>query len=169
MALVPRLVSALDVPIIAAGGIMTGSGVLAALSLGASAVQMGTAFLCTKESGAGATYQSQITGLKDLDVDLTTPTKAYSGKMARAINTAFIEHFETTEVPIPAYPLTNTLCGSLRKEASKKNETAVMSMWAGQGAPLISSSLSAEELLRNIRQELSLSLADLHRLNICNP
>lgn len=152
MALLPRIVDAIDRPVVAAGGIMDSRGIVAAMSLGAAAIQMGTAFLTTIESGANPTYKEALLDLKKHDVDMTTITDVYSGKMVRAIKNEFIEHMEATVAKVPPYPITNSLSTPLRKEAAKQKATNIMSMWSGQGVPLITEQLSVEEFLSKLRK-----------------
>lgn len=161
MALVPLITSHLDLPVVAAGGIVNGKSIVAATALGAAAVQMGTAFLTTKESGADQTYKNELVKMKHYGRDMTTLTKAYSGKMARGINTDFIRYMESHVRPIPSYPIPHLLSSPVRKEAVKQKVTNIMSMWSGQGVPLIDSELKAEELLKKLRDEVSESLQEL--------
>lgn len=166
MAFVPLLVNNIDRPIIASGGIMDGQGIVAALSLGACAVQMGTAFLSTKESGAPKAYKQRLIGTKNNDEDLTTITNAYSGKKARGLHTAFIEYMETELDSIPAYPIANMLSSPVRKEAIKQEITDLYSMWCGQGVPLITDGLTVDELLVKLRSEVKETLQDLSTITL---
>ena len=168
IALIPQMVAYIDLPIIAAGGIMNGQSIVSAMSLGASAVQMGTAFLTTKESGADSTYKTELTKQKDSNIDVTRLTEVYSGKMARGINTTFIDYMESRVPSIPPYPITNILSGPVRKEAVKKHAINIMSMWAGQGVPLVKSNLTADKLLEQLRNEIQESIDGLSELKLSN-
>lgn len=160
MALIPSLVRGIDRPIIAAGGIMDGRGIVAATALGACAVQMGTAFLSTKESGCHPSYKKELTEAKNKPYDVTTVTDVFSGKMARGINTSFIEYMEAHLSSVPDYPIPHNLSSPLRKEAAQQKATQLMSMWSGQGLPLITDNLSANALIEQLRDEIEASLKD---------
>lgn len=165
MVLISQLVNGIKQPIIAAGGIMDGHGIMASLSLGASAIQMGTAFLTTKESGANKHYTAELIKAKNKPYDATILTSAYSGKEARALKTAFISHIESnTSISIPPYPITHALTKAMRKKAVEENATGIMSMWAGQGINLITKDLMAKDLVNKLREEVDQSLKD--RLNL---
>lgn len=149
MALVPQVVDHVTVPIIAAGGIMDARGVLAAEVLGASAVQLGTAFLTCEESGTNPIHKKTI--LESFE-DSTVVTNVFSGKPARGIHNYFIEQMNDYEDAIPAYPFQNTLTRALRKEAGKQQNIQFMSLWAGQGARL-SKKTKAVDLINWIVRE----------------
>jgi nitronate monooxygenase len=134
MVLVPMVVDAVNVPVIAAGGIMDGRGVAAALALGAQAVQMGTAFLVTDESGIHPAYKERLLEAANAPArSVTRLTRAFSGRYARGLVNRFMETMKDVEREIPAYPIQNALTGSIRAQAGKINETELMSLWAGQG------------------------------------
>ena len=131
MALIPQLADAVAVPVVAAGGIMDGRGLAAALALGAGAAQMGTAFLLSDESGANAPYRAALAQTTD---ESTCITRAFSGKPVRAIGNRFIR--ELAGHPVPAYPIQHALTRELRAAAVQQGETGLMGMWAGQGSRL---------------------------------
>jgi nitronate monooxygenase len=133
MALVPRLVDAVDVPVIAAGGIMDGRGIAAAFALGAQGVQMGTAFLACDESGAHPGWKA---ALAQADACGTRLTRAFSGRPARALVNGFMQAMRADEATLPAYPVQNALTGELRGAAARAGDLEAMSLWAGQGASL---------------------------------
>jgi nitronate monooxygenase len=133
MALVPRLVDAVDVPIIAAGGIMDGRGVAAAFALGALGVQLGTAFLACDESGAHPAWKA---ALAEADARGTRLTRVFSGRPARGLVNTFMDALRADEQAVPGYPLQNALTAELRAAATKAGDIEVMSMWAGQAAAL---------------------------------
>ncbi|EKD75392.1 MAG: 2-nitropropane dioxygenase NPD [uncultured bacterium] len=169
IALVPQLVNNIERPIIAAGGIMEGRSIAAVFALGAAAVQMGTAFLTTEESGANQNYQSMLRGMKKHGCDMTTLTAAYSGKMARGIVTEFINYMEEHIPSFPPYPIPNILSTPVRREATKQNATHIMSMWSGQGTPLIRNNLTAAQLLEQLHDEFVESIKRLSSsLASCN-
>jgi nitronate monooxygenase len=161
MAFIPQVAKHIKLPLIAAGGIMDGSGIVAALALGASGVQMGTAFLTTAESTANEMYKKSLLNLRDSAFDSTTATTAYSGKTSRGIHTPFIDHIEAVVPEIPAYPIPNILSSSLRKEAIKQGVFNYMPMWSGQGVSGIRDNLTAKQLLQQLRAEIQAALNDL--------
>lgn len=128
MALIPQVVDAVHVPVVAAGGIMDTRGIVAAMALGAKGVQLGTAFLACKESGAAQVYKQTLLNSTE---EQTILTKAFSGKMARGIGNRFI-HEMAGQMSMP-FPLQNELTTVLRKKAAMQKQTDFMSLWAGQG------------------------------------
>lgn len=115
-------------PMIAAGGLMTGEDVRAAMDAGASAVQMGTAFLRTPECGASPVYKD---ALASGEYRRTRITRAYSGRLAQGLENRFIrEHHEAAPAVFPAL---NQLTGPLRKAAAEVGDPDGMSLWAGTG------------------------------------
>lgn len=150
MALVPQVVDAVSVPVIASGGIMDGRGIAAALVLGASAVQMGTAFLTCDEAGIPGVYKDAILGARE---DQTRLTTAFSGRPARGIVNRFMDAFATvTSAEIPPFPLQNALTGPLRRAAAKQGRPEFLSLWAGQGSRLARRQ-SAEALIARLADE----------------
>lgn len=130
-ALLPQVVDSVKIPVIAAGGIMDGRGITAALALGASAVQMGTAFLTTKQSAISAVWKQSLHAAKPTETCLT---RAFSGRYARGLRNEFIADFETTQSEVPTYPIQNALTGGLRKQAAAVGNAQYLSLWAGQAA-----------------------------------
>src|SRR5699024_8042101 len=125
MTLLPQAASSLSVPIIGSGGIMDGRGLVAALSLGAVGVQMGTAFLIKEESGAHTLHKQYIKSSKEQDTDITT---AFSSKQARGIRYAFIDEMSDVEYTLPPYPIMNQLTQPIRKADKQNNTTPSMSL-----------------------------------------
>ena len=141
IALVPQIVDRVRVPVIAAGGMADVRGVRAALALGASGAQLGTAFLATDESAAHPLHKELLLN----GPRWTALTRAFSGRLARGlVNRALCE----LEEPLP-YPAQNYLMGRLRGPALAAGRTDLVSLWAGQGAPLLHHR-SAAELLRSL-------------------
>lgn len=133
MALVPQCADALEIPVIAAGGIMDGRGIAAALTLGAQAVQMGTAFLACPESAIGPAYREALQNAHATD---TRITRAYSGRPARGIINTMMQRLEADAedaANIPAYPIQNALTGALRRACAQAGRADYLSLWAGQG------------------------------------
>ena len=131
-ALVPQVVDAVSVPVIAAGGISDRRGVAAAFALGASGVQVGTAFLRTRQSAASDHHRRAIADARDTS---TVLTRAMSGRLARGIPNRALRVLETAGVIAP-FPAQNWLTGQFRTEAGRRGEGELMSLWAGQGAGL---------------------------------
>jgi nitronate monooxygenase len=133
-ALVRILTRALDLPVIAAGGIMDGAGIAAALRLGAGAAQLGTAFVGTDESAADAGYRA---ALFSEAAQHTVMTRAISGRPARSLANRFTAlGAETRRDEIPAYPITYDAGKALHAAAKAAGEFGYGAQWAGQGAPL---------------------------------
>ena len=130
-ALVPQVVDAVDVPVIAAGGIADRRGVAAAFALGASGVQVGTAFLRTRQSAATAGHRRAITHAHDTSAVLT---RAMSGRLARGIPNAAMRLLEQHEI-LP-FPAQNWLTGQFRAAAAQQGRADLVSLWAGQAAAL---------------------------------
>jgi nitronate monooxygenase len=144
------LVQSLKLPVIAAGGLMDGAGIRAALSLGASAVQMGTAFIACPESSANAHYRAV---LQSPQLEQTLLTTAISGRPARGLPNAltrFVAQGELAE--IPAYPYAYDAAKALQTLARASGSSAFDVQWAGQGAPL-SRALPVAELMEQLKSE----------------
>ncbi|GEJ56073.1 NAD(P)H-dependent flavin oxidoreductase [Anaeromyxobacter diazotrophicus] len=150
LALVPQVVDAVKVPVVAAGGIMDGRGVVAALALGAAAAQLGTAFLATPESGASALHKREVLAPRG-GSDPTRLTRAYSGKLVRGFATRFMVDVERAGAILP-YPHQNALTGELRQAAARQERADLASMWAGQGVAL-ARARPAGELVRELMAE----------------
>lgn len=133
MALVTTIRGTIDLPVIAAGGIMDGRGVAAALALGASAVQMGTAFLRADEASLSAPWRQAVETAGD---DATRLTRAFTGRHARGIENRFMRELRSDEDDVPAYPVQNRLTQPLRAAAARNGEADMISLWAGQGVGL---------------------------------
>ncbi len=150
MALVPQTVDHVEIPVIAAGGIMDGRGVLAALVLGAQAVQMGTAFVTSLESGVTKSHKEAILNSNE---EQTVVTSTFSGKPARGIRNEFILKMMKHEKELPKYPIQNTLTTSIRREAAKQKRTEWMSLWCGQNSRS-SQYQTASETISDIRSQV---------------
>ncbi len=149
MALVPQIVDAVSVPVIASGGIMDGRGVAAALALGAEAAQLGTAFLTCDEAGIPEAYKQAIIDARE---DQTRVTRAFSGRPARGIVNRLMADIDADADAILPFPLQNALTRPARTAAATQDRAEFLSLWAGQGVRL-SRRLPAEELVREIAIE----------------
>ena len=124
-------INAIEIPVIAAGGIANKEMLETALSAGAQAVQIGTALLATNESGAHSLHKQAVLNSTEGNTTLTT---AFSGKTARGIKNRFIS--EMKDAKSAPYPYQNDLTKEIRKEAAKQGESDFMSMWAGENVHL---------------------------------
>jgi nitronate monooxygenase len=132
MALVPQIVDAVRLPVIAAGGIADGRGVAATFALGASGVQLGTAFLGCPEATVSPLYRAQLRSAVD---DGTELSRAFTGRPARALRNRFITEMADSK-PLE-FPLQGSLVGPLWQSPSEEARTAFTPFWAGQAASLI--------------------------------
>lgn len=150
-ALTRILVDALDVPVIATGGIMDGAGIAAALKLGAVAVQLGTAFVACDESIADSGYRAAL--FSDA-AHHTTLTRAISGRPARCLRNRFTEIGEkTSSSAIPDYPIAYDIGKALHASSKSNGEFGFGAQWAGQGAPL-ARAMSTASLVAQLAAEL---------------
>lgn len=151
MALTRVLVDAGTVPVIAAGGIMNGAGIAAALALGASAAQLGTAFVAADESLADVGYRA---ALASDAAQHTRMTRAISGRPARSLANRFTAL--GADIPaeeIPAYPIAYDLGKALNTAAKARGDFGFGAQWAGQGAPL-ARAMPAARLVETLAAEL---------------
>ena len=151
ISLVPQVVDAVRIPVIASGGIMDGRGIAAALALGASAVQLGTAFLTCKESGIPEVYRQAILSARE---DRTRLTRAFSGRPARGIVNRFMTEVESggNQEAILPFPLQNALTRPLRTAAAKSGRAEFLSLWAGQGVRMARRQSAAELMARLVKE-----------------
>jgi nitronate monooxygenase len=157
IALVSTIRQAVDLPVIAAGGIMDGRGVAAALALGAAAAQMGTAFLLADEATASKAWQGAVADALD---DPTRLTRAFTGRYARGIENRFMREMRPVEAEVPAYPVQNRLTQPLRAAAAQAGQPDMISLWAGQGVRLARRA-GADDLVRTWWNEAKLAAKDL--------
>jgi nitronate monooxygenase len=156
LALTRVLTRTLNLPIIAAGGIMDGAGIAAALALGASAAQLGTAFIATDESLADAGYRERL--FSDA-AHHTTVTRVISGRAARSLANDFTRWGATVpDDSVPDYPLTYDAGKSLNAAGKAAGHAGYGAQWAGQGAPL-ARAMPARDLMQVLKSELALALS----------
>jgi nitronate monooxygenase len=152
-ALLPQIADAVSVPVIAAGGIGDGRGIAAAFVLGASAVQLGTAYLHTPEAKISDTHRRR---LRD---GHTLFTNLMSGGLARGLHGRLVDELGAVRAEAPPYPLASAALAPIRAAAEKQGEYGFGPMWAGQAAPL-GEALPAAELTRKLAAD---ALAILQR------
>jgi nitronate monooxygenase len=145
LALVPQIVDAVDVPVIAAGGIADGRGLVAALALGAAGVQIGTAFLACPEAAIHPLYRDALRSARS---ESTTITRAFSGRPARALRNRAVEELGEDLLP---YPAQLSLSRALGAAAAERGSDAFLAMWAGQAAPLAREAPASEVVTRIVR------------------
>jgi len=154
MALVPQVVDAVNIPVIASGGIMDGRGIVASFALGAAGVQMGTAFLCCPESNIHAMHRKLLLESTDESTRLTT---AFTGRMARSLKNQFLLEMEKENFPILEFPIQSALVKDIREAAQQQNNADYMSLWAGQASGFCQNKPAAQlfnEFLSEIKEIL---------------
>lgn len=138
-------------PVVAAGGIMDGRGIKAALDLGAAAAQLGTAFVLCPESAANAAYRANLSGDRAYSTRLTS---VLSGRPARGMVNRYIEFGEAAGSPPPAdYPLAYDAAKQINAAAGKQDNHEFAAQWAGQGAPL-AREMAAADLMKTLAEEM---------------
>ncbi|HEX5661661.1 MAG TPA: DUF561 domain-containing protein [Polyangiales bacterium] len=142
-ALVPRIVAAVKVPVVAAGGIADARGIRAALALGAQGVQVGTAYLSCPETKTSAVHR---TALKH--ADHTALTNLFSGRPARGIVNRLMREVGPISEVVPAFPFASAALAPLREAAEKNGDASFSPLWSGQNARV--HELSARELTREL-------------------
>ena len=146
MALVPQIADSVDVPVIAAGGIADGRGIAAALVLGASGVQMGTAFLSCPEANISVANRRALRSATD---DVTRLTRAFSGRPARAMNNRYIETMAKRRTDLPPFPTMYGFSEPLERASRDSDKTGFEFFIWGQGAAL-NRELPAAELVQRL-------------------
>ena len=148
--LVPEIVDAVRIPVIAAGGIVDGRGLTAALALGASGVLMGSRFLVTRESMAPEVHKK---AMLERTADTTIITDTFSGRFARALRNAYTEQYETSGAPVMPFPAQYLANGDIRQEAAAQGNGDYLPLWSGQGTGLIHDLPGARDVIEGVIQE----------------
>lgn len=145
LALLTEILAHISRPVVAAGGIANGTTVKAMLSMGAAAVQIGTAFIASPESAAIPAYKAALRTATATDIAFT---RAFSGRWARGIRNKLMDLVENSGLSIPPYPVQNTLTTALRAAAQQQNNKDFTNLWAGQCA-FMAEEKPAAEIFRN--------------------
>src|ERR1700744_2765088 len=151
MALVPQVVDAVRLPVVAAGGIGDARGIVAAFALGAEGVQMGTVFLACEESGANTLHRN---ALLSGQANQTALTRGFTGRLARGIKNRLLDELNQKDMEILPYPLQRALVRNLSIPAEKAGKSELLPLWAGQSANL-SRYTDVHSLLDTLVKELS--------------
>jgi len=154
LALVRLIVRAVKLPVVAAGGIMDGAGIAAALALGAQLAQLGTAFVPCPESGASQIHKDILLSGQEDDTALT---EKFSGKPARGVINRFMEEMAARGAPQLAFPAQNAVTGKMRQASAKAAKGDFVALWAGQAAPL-ARALPAAELIKILNEEAAAAI-----------
>lgn len=150
LALVPQVVDAVDVPVVAAGGIMDGRGLVAALALGAAGAQLGTRFLLAQESGAFPAYRERLLAAAETD---TVITRAFTGRPARSVRNRLIEEYLQSGTDPLAWPLQRAAAGDIYQEAMSRGDADLFPLLAGQGLRMLKSGQGAAEIVQELVEE----------------
>jgi nitronate monooxygenase len=151
--LVPQVADAVDVPVVAAGGVADGRGIAAAFALGAHGVQIGTGFLNTVESNATKPHRRALNSDSDsLSARRTVLTRVFSGRLARGIANRVTRDLAEAERDVPAYPVQNALMMPIRRAAADRDDPDHLNLWSGQAAPLTRETSAVEYLTRLVRE-----------------
>ena len=149
-ALVPQIADAVKVPVIAAGAVADARGIVAAFALGASAVQIGTAYLFCPEAKVPPVHLKALESANDDD---TVITNAFTGRPARGIVNRFIRELGAITASAPTFPLASSATGPLRTRAEAAGSSDFSTLWSGQAARLSRRGLSAGDLTRTLAAE----------------
>src|ERR1700745_3664668 len=151
LSLVPQITDKVKVPVIAAGGIADGRGVIAALALGAEGVEMGTVFLACEESGASLLHRQALRGKK---AGHTALTKGFTGRLARGIHNRLLEELNQEGTAILPYPFQRSPVRNLAIPAEAAGRSDLLPLWAGQSANLATCT-DASSFLASLVEEIS--------------
>jgi nitronate monooxygenase len=157
MALVPQAVDAVAVPVIAAGGIADTRGIVAALALGAAAVQIGTAYLFCPEAKVSALHREALRSAKD---NITVLTNVFTGRPARGLVNRIVREVGPLSDLAPEFPLAMKAMAPLRTKAEAEGSGDFSPLWSGQAAAL-ARELSAQELTQRLGTEALAHLSQI--------
>ena len=158
MVLVPQVADAVRQPVIAAGGIADGRGLVAALALGAQGALLGTRFVATRESMAPPMYKASLVAASSDD---TRVTDTFTGLYARALRNTYMSEYESSGAPVLPPLLQTKAAEDIYVAAARRGEREYFPMWAGQSAGLINDLPAARDVVRAIVDEADAALARL--------
>lgn len=159
MALVPQVVDGVNVPVVAAGGIADGRGLVAAMALGAAGAQLGTRFLLARESGAHPDYRRRLLNAKETD---TVVTRTFTGRPARALRNRFLEEYLSAGPEPLAWPLQSLAAGDIYAASQATDNDDYSPLFAGQGLRMVKESeQGAAEIVEEILSEATAVLSRL--------
>jgi nitronate monooxygenase len=150
VALVPAVVDAVGIPVIAAGGIVDGRGLITALALGASGVLMGSRFLVTRESMAPEVHKK---AMLEQTSDTTVVMDTFSGRFARVLRNTYTEQYAQSEAPVLPFPSQLLVNGDIRQESAVQGRDDYIPLWSGQGVGLIHDLPGASDVVAATIQE----------------
>ncbi|MBC7371833.1 MAG: nitronate monooxygenase [Bdellovibrionaceae bacterium] len=149
--LTKKLSQSVDIPIIAAGGIMDGAGIAAALSWGAQAAQLGTSFMLCPEAGTAEAYRTALMSKK---AEAPRMTRVFSGRWARGLENKFMREMEQNPEAVLPWPIQNAFTRDLRQKSAQNGSPDFLSLWAGSGVSKIRE-MKAAQLVETLFSELS--------------
>jgi nitronate monooxygenase len=155
MALIPQIVDTVSVPVIAAGGIADGRGLVAALALGAAGILMGTRFVATRESTAAEAWKKS---LLERDGDSTTVTDVFTGLWARALRNRFTEEYRASGAPALPTLWQAAVARDISAAAIRAGDPDYFPMWSGQGVGLLHSLPGAGDVVETVVREARAAL-----------
>ena len=158
MALVPQIVDAVSVPVVAAGGIADGRGIVAALALGAAGALLGTRFIATRDSMAAEFWKKAIL---EQGSEATTITDAFTGLYARTLRNAFTDRYAASGAPVLPPLLQHAAAQDIYAEAAKQQNREYFPMHVGQSAGLVHNLPGAAEVVEGLVREARAALAAL--------
>ena len=167
LALVPQVVDAVEVPVVAAGGISDGRGLVAALALGAVGAQMGTRFLLARESGAHPAYRRRLLAATEED---TVVTRVFTGRPARGLRNRFVEEYLSAGLEPLAWPLQRAAAGDIYGASQAADDGDYSPLLAGQGLRMLTEDgQGAAEILEEVVSEAGAVLSRLCGLSPATP